>query len=129
MAADIKGKQVAWGVAALIATVHAATTSGIVQSFSWGAGGETDEVTDEDGDYVTRIDHGDKNSLSMEVLCVADSVPPAKGDELVFASAVDGLPINVGRVIVDTAEVSYSDKAKKRISVSATQYPEMAADA
>jgi hypothetical protein len=129
MAADIKGKQVAWGVAALIATVHTATTAGIVQSFSWGAGGETDEITDEDADIVTRIDHGAKNSLSMEVLCVATSALPAKGDELVFASAVDGVPIDVGRTVVDTAEVSYSDKDKKRISVTATQYPEMAADA
>jgi hypothetical protein len=129
MAASIKGRTVVFGVAAGVITgTHSVTTSGIVQSFGVTKGGETAEVGDEDNDYVTRIDHGAKNSISLEVLCEPDSDLPDKGDELTGLGTIDGINFSTGRVFVDSAQVQHQNSQVKKISVTATHYPSMAAD-
>lgn len=132
MAADTKGKQVIWGVSAgAIAGAHSVTTSGIIQLFEISRGGGTTTVEDEDDDTVTRIDHKAENKLSLEVVCVSTTLLPEKGDEIAGASlgTIDGVNFTTGRTIVDDAKVVYSQGAVKKISVSATHYPVMTADA
>lgn len=129
MSASIKGRTVVFGVAAgAISGVHSVTTSGIVQSLSISAGGETAEIGDEDNDFVTRVDHGAKNTVSLEVLCEPDSELPVKGDELTGLGTIDGVAFGTGRVFVDTAQVQHQNGQVKKISVTATHYPSMAAD-
>lgn len=130
MSAQISGKQIVWGVpAGAITGVHSVTTSGIVQSFGVQFGGETEVITDEDGDKVTRVDHGAENKLSMEVICEPSTTMPEKGDELTGLGTIDGVDFTTGRVFVDDANAEYTGNASKKISISATHYPGMPADA
>lgn len=129
MAASIKGRTVVWGVTAgIITAVQSATESGIIQSCSLAVGGETEIVKDEDGDPVTRIDHGATNQFDFEVMCEPDSVLPTKGSELTGLGTIDGINTGTGRTFVDTAKVDYANTAVKKISGSATHYPSMPAD-
>jgi len=129
MAATIKGRTVIWGITAgVITAANVATTSGVIQSFSIDLGGETDKVKDEDGDIVTRIDHGAENKISIEVLCQTNTSLPVKGSELTGLGTIDGINFATGRVFVDSAKVDYSNTAVKKITVNATHNPAMAAD-
>jgi len=129
MSASIKGRTVVFGVpAGAITGAHSATVSGIVQSFGFTRGGETVEIGDEDNDFVTRIDHGAKASVSIEVMCEPDSEVPAKGDEITGMGTIDGYAFGTGRVFVDSAAVAYQNAQVKKITVNATHYPSMAAD-
>lgn len=129
MAASISGRQVVWGVPSdVITAVQTVTTSGIIQDFTFNDGGNTEEVPDEDGDFVARVDYGKKNSLSFTVVAEDDTVNPEKGDELTFAAAVDGIALDEGRIFVETAEVVTSNSSTKRIAVTASHYPDMEAD-
>lgn len=129
MSASIKGRTVVFGVTAgAITAAHAATTAGIVESFSISAGGETVDIGDEDNDLVTRIDHGAKNTVSLEVLCEPTSDLPAKGDEITGMGTIDGVAFGTGRVFVETAQVQYQKAQVKKITVTASHYPSMAAD-
>jgi hypothetical protein len=108
---------------------NAVVTAGIVESASIALGGSTETVVDEDGDTVTRIDHGAENKISVEVKCLSTSTLPAKGSELTGLGTIDGVTLGTGRTFVDDSTVSYASTAVKKISVSATHYPGMAADA
>lgn len=129
MAASIKGRTVVWGVpAGVITGAHSVTTSGIIQSYTLGGGGETTEIGDEENDIVTRVDHGAKNSISLEIMCEPDSTLPEKGDELTGLGTIDGINFATGRVFVDAPQVQYQNAAVKKFTVTASHYPDMAAD-
>lgn len=130
MAAAIKGKQVIWGIpSGAITAANTVITAGIIQSFEVTKGGGTTTVADEDDDIVTRIDHAVENKLSLEVTCVSTTTCPAKGAELTSLGTLDGVAFDTGRTFVDDAKAVYSQGGVKKISISATHYPTMAADA
>jgi hypothetical protein len=129
MAVNNKGRKVVWGIAAGVITgAHTVTTAGILQGFSIQAGGETGEIKDEDGDIVTRIGHGAKNKVTVEILCEPTSKLPLKDAEMTGLGTLDGLNFSTGRVFVDDATVTYANADVKKISVNLSHYPEMAAD-
>jgi hypothetical protein len=128
MAASVKGIQVSFGIPASAVTNSAAvTTAGIVESFSVQLGGNTEEIVDEDGDFVSRVDHGASNKLSLEVLIQATSTVPTKGTVITGLSAVQGITLNTGAVLVDDAQVMFAKAGVAKLSVSATHYPGMTA--
>lgn len=133
MAASVKGKQIIWGVpsAAVTAATNVLTNSGIVQSFEIDSTGGTTVIGDEDDDAVTRVDHNAENKISMEVHCVAATAKPAKGAEITGSSlgTIDGINFETGRTFVDSSKVTYSQGGVKKIAITATHYPTMAADA
>lgn len=133
MAAQIKGKLLVWGIqtAQKTSADTILTASGVVQSFDIDSGGGTTVIGDEDDDAVTRIDHNFENKLSMEVHCVATTAKPPKGTEILGATlgTVDGIAFGTGRTFIDTSKVSYAQGGVKKISITATHYPGMAADA
>lgn len=130
MAATIKGKQISWGLSAgAITAATGATTAGIAQSFSISRGGVSTTINDEDDDIVTRIDHAAENKISIEVMALSTSTVPAKGTELTITGTFDGLSFSSGRTFVDDAKVDYANAQAKKITISATHYPIMAADA
>ncbi len=130
MAAAVKGKTVIWGVSAgAITAANAAVTGGIITSFEVDSQGGTETVGDEDNDIVSRIDHAAENKISMEVDCTSATVKPAKGAELTGMGTIDGVAFGTGRTFVDSSKVVYNRAGVKKISVTATHYPTMAADA
>jgi hypothetical protein len=130
MAAAVKGVQVVFGVPAGVKTeVNKYVTAGVVADFSIALGGATDTVSDEDDDIVTRIDHAAENKVTLSINAVATSVLPAKGVEITGLLALDSVAFATGRTFVDDSKVDYANNAVKKISVSATHYPAMAADA
>jgi hypothetical protein len=129
MAASIKGRTVVWGVpAGAITGAQSVTTSGIVQSFGFTHGGETAEIGDEENDIVTRIDHGAKSTVNVEVMCEPDTTVPEKGDELTGLGTIDSFDFSAGRVFVDSAQVQYQNAQVKKITVAATFYPDLPAE-
>lgn len=133
MSAAIKGKQVIWGIPnqAITAATNILTNAGIIQSFEIDSGGGTTVIGDEDDDAVTRIDHNAENKISMEVHCVSATVKPAKGAEILGSSlgTIDGVVFTTGRTFVDSSKVTYQQGGVKKIAITATHYPTMAADA
>ena len=120
MAAAVKGVQVVFGVPAGVKTeVNKYVTAGVVADFSIALGGATDTVSDEDDDIVTRIDHAAENKVTLSI----------KGVEITGLLALDSVAFATGRTFVDDSKVDYANNAVKKISVSATHYPAMAADA
>ena len=132
MAAAIKGKQVLWGIpTAGVTGITAAVTAGIVESLEVTSGGGTTTVNDEDDDIVTRIDHAAENKFTFTVDCLATSARPVKGTEVITTAfgTLDGINFAAGRAFVDDSKVVYQRAGVKKLSVSATHYPTMAADA
>ena len=129
MAAAIKGKQVIWGLpSGVITAANVAATGGIISSFEIDSQGSTTTVTDEDDDVVTRIDHSAENKISIEVDCTSATVKPAKGVELTGLGTIDGINFTTCRTFVDSSKVVYNRAGVKKISITATHYPIMAAD-
>lgn len=129
MAEKISGRLVSWGITAgVIAEVHSAIASGILNSYSIQPGGTEEVITDEDGDPVTRIDHGPMNKVNFEVTCDPDTTLPVKGSELTGIGTIDGIDFTAGRIFVDDPQVTFTNAAVKKISVAATHYPTMGAD-
>ncbi len=133
MSAAIKGKQILWGIptAGVTAATAIFTASGVVNTFEIDSSGGTTLIGDEDDDIVSRIDHKAENKITMEVHCVATTVKPAKGTEIIGTSlgTIDGISFTVGRIFVDTSKVTYTQGGVKKISITATHYPVMASDA
>ena len=130
MAASIKGYQVVWGVpSGAITGAHSVVTAGIVESFEIDNQGATSVITDEDDDPVTRIDHNAERKVTLSVVCKSTTALPAKGAELTGLGTIDGVNFGTGRVFVDSAKAVYSQAGVKKISVSATHYPTLVADA
>ena len=133
MAASIKGKTIKWGIDTAIVTSAGTilVNSGVVQSFKISRGGSTTYINDEDDDAVTRIDHDYENKITLEVIGVAATVPPAKGTEILGTTlgTIDGIVFSTGRTFVDSADVEYSQGGAKKISIVATHKVNMPADA
>lgn len=128
MSAQVKGVQVIFGVPSGVKTEAAKFTAGIVNSYSISRGGATTTVSDEDDDIVARIDHAYENKVTLEVTCISTSALPAKGTEITGLLSLDTVTFGTGRTFVDDAKADYANSAAKKITVSATHYPAMAAD-
>lgn len=130
MSASIKGVQVVWGVPeGAITGAHSVVTAGIVESFDIQNQGGTTVITDEDDDPVTRIDHNAERKVSLTVVCKSSTTLPAKGAELTGLGTIDGVNFGTGRVFVDDATATYTQAGVKKISMTATHYPTIVADA
>jgi hypothetical protein len=86
-------------------------------------------ITDEDDDPVTRVDHNAERKVTLLVICKSSTILPAKGAELTGLGTIDGVNFSTGRVFVDDAKAVYSQGGAKKISMSATHYPTLLADA
>jgi hypothetical protein len=133
MSAAIKGKQIRWGIDSSIITAAGTilTNAGIVQSFKLSKGGQTTYINDEDDDAVSRIDHDFENKITLDVIGVSATVPPAKGLEIVGATlgTIDGVDFTTGRTFIDSVDVDYTQGGATKISLAATHKPGMGADA
>ena len=126
MAETQTGTTVQWGIPGALKTASDAMVAGIVQNTSISRGGQTTEITDEDGDIVTRVDHGTYNEVSFEAIVTAASPSlPEKGDLLTFSAAVDGVALNTGRVTVETAQITHTGANSTTVSITAKHYPDM----
>jgi hypothetical protein len=124
MAAAVTGVQVLFGIpASAVTNSTATTTAGIVESYSVQLGGATEEIGDEDGDIVARIDHGAVNKISLEVLIQSTSTVPTKGSTISGMQTVQGITLGTGKVIVDDAQVTFTKAGVSKLSVSASHYP------
>lgn len=130
MAVAISGKQVSWGIPAVHKTSADALIEGIVDDIKVALGGNTTDINDEDGDICTRVDHGAKNTVTVQTR-VTDTTPvlPEKGTEVTFSAAVDGVPLNVGRCFVESSEITYKGNESSMVSITIHHYPLMEADA
>ena len=125
MSATVRGIQIVWGIPSAIATaVHSAVTAGIIQSFSWDDEGETDIIVDEDGDKVTRVDHGAEVRGSFEVRCLSTTVAPRKGDAITGLATIDGINLT-NNTVVDSVSAGYAGNQSKTFTVNFTHYPDM----
>lgn len=129
MSAQISGVQVSWGIPSAAKTAANTLAAGIVEDFKPAAGGNTTEIVDEDGDHVTRVDHGEKNTVNITVKILDAETLPVKGTEVTFAADVGGLGLNSGRCFIDSAELLYKGNDASTASFTVSHYPEMAADA
>jgi hypothetical protein len=112
----VKGKQIVWGTG----TADNPLGSGILTDCSIDRTVQTDEITDEQGDIVSVVLHGKKADLTIEVLCEAETAPPAEGAELNIAD------LEGGKILAISSTVKWSRGSAKSISVKATHYPNLA---
>jgi hypothetical protein len=129
MSVLIKGKTIKWGIPAGAKTAADALVAGIVEDVKIAIGGNTSEIVDEDGDIVTRVGHGKKNTVTIQTKVTATNPAlPAKDDSVTFSAAIDGVPLNTGRAFVDTAEITYKGNDATTVSITIHHYPDMPAD-
>jgi len=126
MAEKQTGTTVKWGIPSTLKTASDSVVAGIVQSVNPSVDGATTEITDEDGDIVTRIDHGEFNMVSFEAI-VTEATPslPKKGDSVTFSAAVDGVSLNTGKVLVESASITHSGANATTVSFTVKHYPHM----
>lgn len=126
MAATIQGIQVSFGVpSAVSGAIVAFVTAGIVENFQYTRGGNTAEIIDEDGDIVSRVDHGAKIDVSFDVICTTTTTVPAKGAVIAGLGTIDGINFGSDKTFVESVEVTYPAADVKKLSVSAVHYPSM----
>lgn len=124
MAAQVKGKQISWGVYEELRDAVRQVSNGIVTAFSISNGGATTIQTDEQDDEVSRIDHAHESKVTIEVVCTADTDLPGKGDLLIIDELiVDGVDFTSGQLRCDDAKADYANASVKKFSVSGTYYP------
>lgn len=129
MAVQISGTQIKWGIPAAGKTAADGIVTGIVQDISLNRGGSVENIPDEDGDIVVRVDHGTINTGTITTMVTAASPSlPTKGTDLTFAAAIDGVALNVGRAFVEDASIAYSGVAGTRVTIPFTHYPLLPAD-
>lgn len=128
MSVSIKGVQISWGIPNAAKTAVNAFAEGIVEDFKPSVGGSTNEIVDEDGDIVTRIDHGNKNTIAFTVKILEGTELPEKGTEVVFSAPIAGIALNQGRCFVESAELTYKGNDASTASVTVHHYPDMPAD-
>lgn len=126
MAVSIVGTSVEWGIPAEGKTAADSLVAGIVQDFEVTVGGNVNEITDEDGDYVTRVDHGEKNSVTFtSIVTDANATLPPKGDQVTFSTAIDGVALNNGECYVEDASITHQGTDTTTVSITVTHYPDM----
>jgi hypothetical protein len=128
MAVAIKGKTVSWGIPATVKTASDSLVTGIVEDVKIAIGGNTTDITDEDGDIVTRVEHGAKNTVTLQTRCTGTVTLPAKGAAVTFSAAVDGVALNTGRCFVESSEITYKGNESTMVSITIHHYPIMGAD-
>ena len=129
MAVQISGKQIKWGIPAAGKTMSDGVVAGIVQDITLNRGGNVENIADEDGDIVTRVDHGRINTGTITTMVTAASPSlPAKGTEITGAAAIDGVALNDGRLFVEDASIAYSGVQGTRVTIPFTHYPDLPAD-
>lgn len=128
MAVQVSGTQVSWGIPSAGKTAADALVEGIVQDFEVTTDGNVSEIADEDGDFVSRVDHGEKNTVTFSSI-VTDATPtlPAKGASVTFASAIDGVALNTGLSFVESASIAYAGTSTTTVSITVSHYPDMSA--
>ncbi len=123
MAVSITGTSVQWGIPADAKTAADSLVAGIVQDFEVSREGNVSEITDEDGDYVARVDHGAKNTVTFSSLVTATSPAlPAKGTA-VSISDIDGVNFATGDVYVESASISHAGTNTTTVNFTLTHYP------
>lgn len=124
MAVSINGATVSWGIPAAGKTVADSLVAGIVQDFEISTDGNVAEIADEDGDMVARVDHGEKNTVTFSSL-VTEASPtlPAKGTSVTFATAIDGVNLDVGEAFVESASIAHAGTNTATVSFTVTHYP------
>lgn len=128
MAVQISGTQVSWGIPSAIKTDADNIVEGIVQDVKISIGGNTAEIQDEDGDYVSRVEHGSKNTVTIQTLLVVTDpvqVLPAKGDAVTFTSTADGVDLTAGSAFIESAEITYKGVDTTGVSLTVVHYPQM----
>lgn len=126
MAVVINGTSVSWGIPSDGKTVADSLVAGIVQNFEIETDGNTAEITDEDGDIVARVDHGESNMVTFSSIVTAASPSlPAKGTQVTFASAIDGVALNTGEAFVESASIAYAGTSTTTVSFTVKHYPDM----
>jgi hypothetical protein len=87
-------------------------------------GGNAITQTDEQDNVVTRIDSAMEVKVTMEVACLSTTTLPAKGDEIDFGDIIiDELDFGSNTLYVDDSKVDYANATVKKISITATFYP------
>ena len=128
MGENISGVQVSWGIPDDGKTAADSLVEGIVQDFEISTDGNLTEITDEDGDIVSRVDHGEKNTVSFTTLVTAASPSlPAKGDAVTFSGAIAGVDVSSGLCRVEDASISFQGTDTTSVSITITHYPDMSA--
>lgn len=126
MAETISGVQVEWGIPTEGKNAADDLVSGIVQDFEVSVDGNVSEITDEDGDIVSRVDHGEKNTVSFTTLVTTSSPSlPAKGDAVTFSGAIAGVDVSSGLCRVEDASISFQGTDTTSVSITITHYPQM----
>lgn len=126
MAVSITGAQVSWGIPAAAKTAADLLVTGIVQDFEVSREGNVSEITDEDGDYVARVDHGEKNTVTFSSLVTATSPSlPSKGASVTIAD-IDGVGLGTGDAYVESASISHSGTNTATVNFTVTHYPHFA---
>lgn len=126
MAVKISGKQVSWGIPSAAKTAADGLVEGIVESVEISVGGQTAEIPDEDGDIVTRVDHGGKNTVTISTRVTASAPSlPEKGDSVTFSAAIDGVPLSTGKCYVDDAKITYKGNDSSVVNITISHYPIM----
>jgi len=124
MAVSINGATVSWGIPAAGKTVADSLVAGIVQDFEISTDGNVAEIADEDGDMVARVDHGEKNTVTFSSLVTtASPTLPAKGTSVTFATAIDGVNLDVGEAFVESASIAHAGTNTATVSFTVTHYP------
>jgi DNA polymerase II small subunit/DNA polymerase delta subunit B len=129
MSARISGVQISWGIPSAAKTAADVFAQGIVEDFKQAVAGGTAEIADEDGDMVTRVDHGDKNTINFTVKILEGTLLPVKGSEVTFATDIAGMGLDGGRCFVESAEITYKGNEASTASITITHYPFMPEDA
>jgi hypothetical protein len=132
MAASIVGKQVVFGISSSVKTLSDSIIDGIVQSASASRGGNVEKIVDEDGDIVTRIDHGAEDTIEISLLVAAAAVAlPAKGSEVTYGAVtdIDGVDVSTGRGFIEDVSSSQSSAATTEVSLTITHTATLLADA
>lgn len=129
MAASIKGAQVSWGVSDTVRDAALEiVTEGVIVGASVAHSGGTYIQGNEVNDEVSRVDHTWESKITFEVVMTANTTLPEKGDALTFTggTAIDGLDIATRKPVVDDVKIDYANAAVKKVSISATVYPDSA---
>ena len=126
MAVSISGTTVQWGIPADGKTAADTLVAGIVQDFEISREGNVTEITDEDGDYVARVDHGEKNTITFSSLATAASPSlPDKG-EVVTIADIDNVNLATGDVYVESASIAHAGTNTTTVNFTLTHYPTFA---
>lgn len=125
----IRGTAVTWGIPATAKTAANALVEGIVQSFEVGRGAGNEEVTDEDGDFVSSVSHGHFNTIDIEIR-VTDTAPelPEVDTPITGLGTIDGVDFDAGQVLIKEPKLVRRAAASAVVTFACKHYPYMPAD-